>query len=323
MPDGAEQLFGYRADVHRNREIFLIQRQYAIHAFAGVIDYFDSIGRRVQNGRDVNGKSHIGLLPFIIHYSIPGFDVVYKTDGSFGVIDNYELDAKDGIAKFYLIGYQKYKGNIVGPFGLGASILSLFITLGIGCSLGIYFKLRSKRVMKIRNDSKNLEKEFASALFQLGNRIGDGLPVEIAFSKVAELMAGTTPGRFFELVSINITKLGMNVEEAIFDPKQGAINYYPSNIIESSMKVLVESSKKGPLVASQAIINVSEYIRQIHRVDERLKDLMADTISSMQAQIAFLTPAIAGIVIGITSMITTILGTLSKQMATLSTGTAG
>jgi len=66
MPDGADQLFRYRADIHRNREIFLIQRQYAFHAFAGVIDYFDSIGRRVQNGRDANGKSHIGLLPFIL-----------------------------------------------------------------------------------------------------------------------------------------------------------------------------------------------------------------------------------------------------------------
>jgi hypothetical protein len=84
------------------------------------------------------------------------------------------------------------------------------------------------------------------------------------------------------------------------------------------MKVLVESGKKGPLVASQALINVSEYIKQIHRVDERLKDLMADTISSLESQISFLTPAIAGIVIGITSMITTILGSLKDQMSVLS-----
>jgi hypothetical protein len=133
-------------------------------------------------------------------------------------------------------------------------------------------------------------------------------------------MAGTTSGRFFELVSINITKLGMSIEQAIFDKKQGAIVYYPSNLIESTMKVLIESSKKGPLVASQALINVSEYIKQIHRVDERLKDLMADTISSMKSQISFLTPSIAGIVIGITSMITTILGKLSDQMRGLTTG---
>jgi hypothetical protein len=66
------------------------------------------------------------------------------------------------------------------------------------------------------------------------------------------------------------------------------------------------------------LINVSEYIKQIHRVDERLKDLMADTISSLQSQISFLTPAISGIVIGITSMITGIISNLSDTMARMS-----
>ncbi|MBU0665805.1 MAG: hypothetical protein KKC26_00415 [Nanoarchaeota archaeon] len=85
------------------------------------------------------------------------------------------------------------------------------------------------------------------------------------------------------------------------------------------MKVLIESSKKGPIIASQALINVSSYIKDMHRVDERLKDLMADDISSMKAQVAFLTPAITGIVIGITSMITTILGTLTEKITLLTT----
>jgi hypothetical protein len=83
------------------------------------------------------------------------------------------------------------------------------------------------------------------------------------------------------------------------------------------MKVLVESSKKGPLVASQAIINVSEYIKQMHRVDERLRDLLSEVISSMKSQINFLTPVIAGIVIGITTMISSILGTIGSKLAVL------
>ena len=50
---------------------------------------------------------------------------------------------------------------------------------------------------------------------------------------------------------------------------------------------------------------------------------MADIISSMTSQIKFLTPAIAGIVVGITSMITTILSKLSTQLKNLNTGEAG
>jgi hypothetical protein len=119
----------------------------------------------------------------------------------------------------------------------------------------------------------------------------------------------------------------MSVKKAIFDKKHGAINEYPSNLIETSMKILIESAKKGSMIASQALIGVSNYVKRMHRVEERLQDLMTDVVSSMQAQIKFLTPVIAGVVIGITSMITTILGSLTKHMSALSgtgvEGTAG
>ena len=178
--------------------------------------------------------------------------------------------------------------------------------------------------MKIREKAKQLELEFASALFQLGNRLGDNLPVEIAVGKVSDVMEGTVSGSFFKLVSLNIRRLGMSVEKAIFDPMHGALVSFPSNLIESSMKVLIQAIKKGPLIAAQALTNVARYIKEIHKVNERLRDLMADIISSMRSQIKFLTPAIAGVVIGITSMITAILGKLSTQLeqVTASVGTA-
>jgi hypothetical protein len=194
------------------------------------------------------------------------------------------------------------------------------IIAGLGIGLGIYFRLKSSNVIKIREKAKELEKEFGAALFQLGNRLGDGIPAEIAFSKVSEVMENNVTGDFFRTVSNNINRMGMSVEQAIFDKKYGAMVYYPSTIIESSMKVLTESSKKGPLIAAKAVISVSRYIKEIHRVDERLKDLMSDTISSMKSQIKFLTPAIAGIVIGITSMITGILGQLGSQLRVLTEG---
>jgi hypothetical protein len=239
----------------------------------------------------------LGLLPIILHLLAPGFDF------------------PSGDSTFKLLGYREANGTTIGPYGLGASILSLFITLGVGLGLAHYYNVRSKRIIEIRNEAKSLEQEFAGAIFQLGNRLGDGLPAEIAFGKVAEVMQGTKSGEFFTAVAVNIQKMGMSVEQAIFDPKRGALLLYPSPLIESSMKVLIESSKKGPLEASQSLITMSSYIKEIHRVEERLKDLMSDVISGMKSQINFLTPAIAGIVIGITSMITTILGQLNEQMS--------
>ncbi|MCX6706925.1 MAG: hypothetical protein NT001_02170, partial [Candidatus Woesearchaeota archaeon] len=274
----------------------------------------------------------IGFSPMLIHMmdTTGNWDIVVDKDDSKGIHISSVMDDPD--AKYSLLGYRKSQGcppgedgavgvgDIVGPFGLGAALLSLMIIAGIGVGLGIYFRLKSSNIIKIRDKAKELEKEFAASLFQLGNRLGDGLPAEIAFAKVAEVMENNVTGDFFRTVSNNITRMGMSVEQAIFDKKYGAMVYYPSTLIESSMKVLIESSKKGPLIAAKAVISVSRYIKEIHRVDERLKDLMSDTISSMKSQIKFLTPAIAGIVIGITSMITGILGQLGTQLRVLTEG---
>lgn len=213
--------------------------------------------------------------------------------------------------------------EIVGPFGAVSSVLSLFIPLGLGLSGGLYFRLKSKNVIKIRNDTKKLEKEFSTALFQLGNRLGDGLPAEIAIPKVAEIMGDTVSGQFFERVSMNMERLGMSLEDAIFDSNQGAVSIFPSKVIRSTMKVLTESIKKGPYIAAQAMDNVARYIKEIHRVDERLKDLLSDIISSMKQQINFLAPAISGVVIGITAMITSILGSLSAKASEFGEGDMG
>src|SRR3989344_3650741 len=197
-----------------------------------------------------------------------------------------------------------------GPFGPGSVMLSLFFPLGLALSIATYYSIRNKKLMKITEETRKLEREFAGSLFQLGNRIGDGIPVELAFSDVSKNMRGTPTGRFFEIVSNNIQKLGASVKRAIFDPTSGAIWRYPSNIIESSMKILIESSKKGPDIVSKSLTSISTYLDRIHQVNERLKDLLSETLSSMKSQIAFLTPVIAGIVVGLSTMIVTILGRL-------------
>jgi hypothetical protein len=276
----------------------------------------------------------VGFSPLVIHFIAPNFDVVWDAEVAEGsnlpLVVVSDIEAYTGRPQYTLLEYKLSNskdpariGKIIGPYGLGSTILSLAIPLGIGFAIGIFYKYRSKNVIKIRESTKALEKEFASALFQLGNRLADGIPAEIAFEKVANNMENTVSGSFFKAISANIRRLGMGVEEAIFSPKKGALLAFPSNVIESSMKVLVESSKKGPIIASKAVLSVSKYIKEIHRVNERLKDLMTDIISSMQSQIAFLTPVISGIVIGITSMVSAIISKLGTQLQQTAGGAGG
>ncbi|MBW3022581.1 hypothetical protein KY308_00565, partial [Candidatus Woesearchaeota archaeon] len=266
----------------------------------------------------------IAVLPVALHAVIPdkNWDIAVVEDlrtgqNTIAIITSETPKELIRTIKFSFLGYRQSRVDptqLLGPYGLGASVASLGLTIALGLSIGLYYKLRSKNIIKIREEAKKLEQEFSSALFQLGNRLGDGLPAEIAFGKVANVMEGTASGNFFKAVEMNIRRLGMSVEQAIFDKRSGAILQFPSKTIDSSMKVLVESARKGPMIAAQALVNVSRYIKEIHKVDERLKDLLADIISDIKSQINFLTPMISGIVIGITSMITAIIGKLGVEL---------
>lgn len=237
----------------------------------------------------------IGLIPFVMSFVDPSFEIEVTFIGDF-------FDFRSGK-----------------PYGVGALLLSLLIPLGLGLGVGYYYKSKTAKFVNKRNEIKNLEKEFSSSLFQLGNRIGDGVPVEVAFSRVAKNMRGTPTGDFFTKVSSNIQN-GASVEDAIFDDKRGAILEYNSPLIEGSMEVLLESSRKGPQTVAKSLISISNYSARIRGINERLKDLLAEIVSSMKSQITFLAPIIAGVVVGLASMITTIFAKLQEQTINIAAG---
>jgi len=198
-----------------------------------------------------------------------------------------------------------------GPFGVGALILSMFIPLGVCFFFAISYKNKTKDLIEYRKKTKQLEQEFNSSIFQLGNRLGNGVPPELAFGKIAELSKGLATGEFFKLVNYNITKNGMSVEKAIFDKRRGALIYFPSELIATSMKILVESSKKGLKIAAISLMSISEYMKNIEKVNIRLRDMLAEVISDMKSNMTFLAPLLSGVVVGLAAMITTILGKLN------------
>ncbi|MFT4326776.1 MAG: hypothetical protein ACMXYK_04705, partial [Candidatus Woesearchaeota archaeon] len=277
-----------------------------------------ALGSTVKIGSiDLKIKPKTFGFIFVGFFLLIGFSPLYLnalgvSDAGFG--GENELKAC-GFDYCFLEYREDENGVVTGPFGIISTLLSLLIIMGIGVGIGLAYSFKSNKVLKIFEKSKALENEFSSSLFQLGNRLGDNIPAEVATLKVAESMPNSPSGKFFKVVSINIQKLGMGIQDAIYDPRVGALVSYPSNLIDSSMRVLVESAQKGPLIASNALLNISRYIKEMHKVEERLKDLMAEVISSMKSQINFLTPVISAVVVGITSMISSIIGALAISVS--------
>lgn len=247
----------------------------------------------------------IGLLPFLFQFtwfsSLTGLGTDYTfQDIGLGILGNTKL-----------FDFIQTDVGTVGPMGTFALILSLLVILSVFLFFSIAYLGKTKRIIKSRDQSKLLEAEFNNSLFQLGNRIGDGTPAELAFGRVAESTTGLVTEGFFKTVNSNIQSMGMPLEKAIFDTKRGAILNYSSNLIATSMHILIESAKKGLKVAAESLMSIADYVRNINKINDRLRDLLADVISDMKSNMTFLAPLLAGVVVGLSSMITLILSKLS------------
>ena len=264
----------------------------------------------------------IGFLPLIFQYTSLPSVLGLQSDYTFSEI-GLGIFGDSGLFDFKTTGTGS-AAVTTGPFGPMAVLFGLFIPLGLALFFSIAYKNRTKNLIKERVKTRKLENEFNSSLFQLGNRLGNGVPPELVFGKVAEGTRGSITGEFFAKVNSNIRQLGMSVESAIFDSRRGALMYYPSDLIATSMKILVESSKKGLNIAAVSLMSISEYVKNIHKITERLKDLLAEVVSDMKSNMTFLAPLLSGIVVGLALMITSILNKLDlANLAGADTATIG
>ncbi|HJX50691.1 MAG TPA: hypothetical protein VJ438_04470, partial [Candidatus Nanoarchaeia archaeon] len=173
----------------------------------------------------------LGFLPLIFQYTpIPGL-LGLQNDYTFSQLGLGFLGGEDLIFDFKSSG-----SGVVGPFGTGALLLSLFVPLGIALFFSMSYAAKTKQLIVERENTNELENEFNNSLFQMGNRLGNGMPAELVFAKVAESSKGLRTEDFFKRVNYNIMQMGMSVENAVFDEKRGAIAYYPSDLIATSMK---------------------------------------------------------------------------------------
>lgn len=219
---------------------------------------------------------------------------------------------------FILIG----AAGISNPDYYSSVSFSLIATFGISVIISSYAFLDSYQKIKIRNDIEKIENEFATALFQLGNIIAGGTPLESAIDKVRENLKELKIADMFALTSLNMKKFGYTFEEALFDKQVGAIWYYPSKLIQSIMQTIIQSSKKSIKTAANSMITVSSYLKGVHDVKEEIEDILGETTSSMRFLAMFLSPIVAGVTVTLAVIILKILTSLGSAMTSL-TSAAG
>ncbi len=194
---------------------------------------------------------------------------------------------------------------------------SLLLIVSIGLAIFVYAFLDSLQKMRVREDIEKIEDEFSVALFQLGNQISSGTPIELAVEKAGANLRGMKIANLFSNSSQNMRRFGMTFEDSIFNKDSGAIWYYPSNLIRSIMGAIIQSSKKSMAAASEAMVSISQYLKGVHDVKEDVKEILGETTTSMKFLGTFLTPMVAGVTITMAVVIMQILTMMGSQIAAL------
>jgi len=185
--------------------------------------------------------------------------------------------------------------------------MSCFIILSMAVSLAVYYILSNYQIVNIQKEIQNIESESELALFQLGNRISGGRPTEVAIEKSIRDVKDLKIAGLFKRTLHNIRTLGMTFEGALFNKEYGALRYYPSRLLKNIMRAIVDTSKKGLTYASETMLKIGRYLKNIRQTQEYIKDMLSESVSSMRFQALFLTPIITGLIVSMSQIIMKIL----------------
>ena len=214
-----------------------------------------------------------------------------------------------------MIGYSYYQISLSGAiFSFDLLLYSLIITWGASFGIIFYCIFTTLGKLKLREDIAKIESEMGEVLFQVGNQLTRGIPVENALKNALPRLKELKISSFIEKILYNMETFGMTFSSAVFDPNTGAINYYPSKLIAAVMKAVTEIAKGGMMVLSDAMISISQYLKNVNTVEEDLNEMLSEPASNMQMQALLLAPLSASIVIALTAMVMKIMVSFKEYL---------
>lgn len=279
------------------------------------------------------------LLPIVVFWFITS--VLETRPMTFSAVDISEHPEADNSEKFRIrLGKRSYYLNSMAvaaaflvasfavtlwliPIPLNHSLYSVALTAMLiaetAIALAIYSYGKSSGVNRIKKEIDAIESEFTEAIFHLGYKINRGVPLEKALEESSIELKDMKIRGLFERSLNNIKNLGMTFEDSLFDPKYGALRYYPSRLIKAVLKVVAESSKKGTAVAASAMLTIHTYLKGMHATQEKIDDTLSETTSSLDFMAYLLAPMMCGIVVALSQLIINILITISAKIQALTT----
>jgi len=189
--------------------------------------------------------------------------------------------------------------------------VTLFILWGIAAFISLYCLKTYAPYKKIRDEIKEMEKEFGDSLYVLGKRITEGKPAEEAFQYASETLKGSKMGEVFSRTAFNLTSMRTSTKDALFNEKFGSLKHVYSDRIRAIMRLFVEGVKKSYEAAGIAIVKIADHLKQLQEVEKEIKNSLGVLTSTLRSTAFIFAPLIAGVTLGITKLISSVLKTIN------------
>ncbi len=169
------------------------------------------------------------------------------------------------------------------------------LLLLIAVPTSYYCLTDSYHVKKERERISKLEKQFPDALFQLGSRIAEGTSLEKALVQTSDSLKQTDIGGFFDQISSSLLVNRSSIEDTLFGD-EGVLKDHPSNTIKTTMRTVVQISKKDPEEAGRIIMKMANYKRDLQDMDKELKNMLSKNVEMMKGTAVIFAPFTMGVI---------------------------
>ncbi len=216
------------------------------------------------------------------------------------------------------MGYKSMRAaEISGKSDLWPSVLIVF---GTALFFYIYYKFLAFQRIKIREDTRRIENELPESLYKISNFIERGKPIEISLEESLHDIGKLKINKMFSTIVENIKMRGMTFEQAINDSKFGAILFFPSDLISSTLKIIVEASKKGVRALASTMKKISVYLKYTKEVQDQVVEMLSEVTSSVKFQAIVLTPVLTAVITSMSTLVIKVLNKLADLMSNSNMG---
>lgn len=201
--------------------------------------------------------------------------------------------------------------------GLAVALGPLPALWGVAAALALFYVPALRGPRRRRLEVEKVEDALPDALFQIGSRVADGMPLEPAIRRTASTLGDEPLAALLRRALAHMTLKRTSATEALFG-REGALAGFPSENVSASLKTIVAMARKDVSGAGRTIVAVSDHLRDLRKVDREVASRLRPVTDMMRSTAVLFAP----VILGITSALYLVVARLAPSLPFSSAATA-